>query len=346
MFRFAHSDYLNLLYLLPLLVAVYFYYSYLRNKSLKDFASLEMRKILFPKYSRKKRVLKFTIKLFAITLIIFGLAAPQFGSKIEEVKQVGIDVFIALDVSLSMTAEDIKPNRLEKAKYEITQLIKKLNGDRIGLIVFAGQAYVQIPLTTDYSAAKLFLDAVSTESVPVPGTAIADAIELSIKSFKKDASSQKAIILITDGEDFQGDLKAAVKDAKSKGILIYAIGLGSAEGVPIPIYNKAGEKVGYKKDLNGNVVLTKLNEKTLKEITSATGGKYYRGSNTEDELAKIYNDLAHLKKAEFGAKKITDYEDRFYYLLIPAILLLVIESFIPESKSELLSKLVEQNESE
>ncbi len=344
MFRFAHSEYLTLFYLLPLLAVVYWYYSRWRNNTLKKFSDPGMKNVLFPKFSSKKRLLKFSLKLFAIALIILGLANPQFGSKIEDVKQVGIDVFIDLDVSLSMTAEDIKPNRLEKAKYEISKLIRRLNGDRIGLIVFAGQAYVQIPLTTDYSAAKLFLDAVSTESVPVPGTAIADAIELSIKSFKKDANTQKAIVLITDGEDFQGDLKTAIDDAKKKGILIYAIGLGSPEGAPIPIYNKAGEQIGYKKDLNGNVVLTKLDEATLKEITEATGGKYYRGSNTEDELAKIYNDLAHLKKTEFGAKKITDYEDRFYYLLIPAILILLIESFIPESKSELLSKLIEGNE--
>ncbi len=344
MFRFAHSEYLILLYLLPLLVLVHWYYSRWKKRTLKMFAGESMRKILFPKLSGKKDLLKFSLKLFAVALIVFGLANPQFGSKIEEVKQVGIDVFIDLDVSLSMTAEDIKPNRLEKAKYEISKLIRRLNGDRIGLIVFAGQAYVQIPLTTDYSAAKLFLDAVSTESVPVPGTAIADAIELSIKSFKKDANTQKAIVLITDGEDFQGDLKKATAEAKSKGILIYAIGLGSNQGAPIPIYNKNGVQIGYKKDSKGNVVLTKLDEATLKEITSATGGKYYRGSNTEDELAKIYNDLAHLKKTEFGAKKITDYEDRFYYLLIPALLILLIESFIPESKSELLSKLIEENE--
>ncbi len=344
MFRFQHSEYLMLLYILPFLAALYWYASYRRSKKLKEFARQKMSGVLYPKFSAKKRLVKFSLKFLAVTLIIFALANPQLGSKIEEVKQVGIDVYICLDVSLSMQAEDIKPNRLEKAKYEISKLIDRLRGDRLGLIVFAGNAYVQIPLTTDYAAAHLLLNAVDVNSVPEPGTAIASAIKLAIDSFKKDAETQKAIVVITDGEDHQGDLKPVIEEAKKKGILIYTIGLGSPAGVPIPIYNSAGQKIGYKKDRHGNVVLTKLDEATLKEIADESGGKYFRGTNTEDELEKIYNDLAHLKQTEFGATRITDYEDRFYYPLILAILLLIVENLIPGTKSEILSKLLAKNE--
>ncbi len=344
MFRFEHSEYLMLLYLLPLLLLLYWYASKRGRTKLKKFAQTGMANVLYPTLSSKKKAIKFSLKFFAVTLIIFSLANPQLGSKIEEVKQVGIDVFICLDVSLSMTAEDIKPNRLEKAKYEISQLIRKLHGDRIGLIVFAGKAYVQIPLTTDYSAANLLLNAVDVNSVPVPGTAIASAIKLAIDSFKKDAKTQKAIVVITDGEDHEGDLNPVVKEAKEKGILIYTIGLGSPAGVPIPIYNSAGQKIGYKKDRTGQVVLTKLDEATLKQIAEESGGKYFRGTNTEDELQKIYKDLAHLKQTEFGATRITDYEDRFYYPLILAILLLIVEQLIPGTKSKIISKLLEKNE--
>jgi len=272
-------------------------------------------------------------------LILIALANPQVGTKIEEVKQIGIDVYILLDVSKSMLAEDIKPSRLEKAKYEISKLIQRLKGDRIGLIVFAGEAYVQIPLTSDYSAANLFLNAVDVNSVPQPGTAIGPAIELALKSFKYDDGTKKAIVIMTDGEDHQGNLESVLDEANSKDVAIYAIGFGSPAGVPIPIYNEAGVQVGYKKDNQGNIVLTKLNEDILKQITSKCNGKYYRGTNTEDELEAIYNDLAKIEQSEYGSKRITEYEDRFYYFIFPAILLLVIDFFISSNKSPWLAKI-------
>ncbi len=341
-FRFAHSEYLILLYALPIIAFIFFIYYRRRGITLKRFANVEMHKVLFPAFSRVKPIVKFFTAFTVIALIILALANPQFGSKIEEVKQIGIDVFILLDVSKSMTAEDIKPNRLEKAKYDIAKLIHRLRGDRIGLIVFAGNAYVQIPLTTDYSAANLFLSAVDVNSVPQQGTAISSAISLAITSFKQDADTKKAIVIITDGEDHEGELESVIKEAADKGILIYAIGLGSPAGVPIPTYSASGNMLGYKKDRKGEVVLTKLDEATLKEITDKGGGKYYRGSNTEDELEKIYKDLSSLEQTEFGATKITDYEDRFYYLLIPALILLIFEFFVPSTKSRILAKLVER----
>jgi Ca-activated chloride channel family protein len=336
MFRFASPEYLNLLYIvLPALIAIYWLAGRIHRRSMDRFTSKELREVLSPNKGKYKPLLKFGILSFSLLLIILALANPQVGTKIEEVKQVGIDVYIALDVSLSMTAEDIKPSRLEKAKNEISQLIRRLRGDRIGLIVFSGEAYVQIPLTTDYAAANLFLSAVSVKSVPQPGTAVASAIELAVNSFKGDEGTKKTIIVITDGEDHEGDLKKVVDEAVEKGISIYAIGLGSPTGVPIPVYNQSGFRTAYKRDNKGNVVLTKLDETTLQEITRLGNGKYYRASNTSDELEEIYKDLSKIEETEFGATKITDYEDRFYWFLFPAILLILIEFFIPLTRSKI-----------
>ncbi len=339
MFRFAHPEYLHALYALPLLVVLFFLLLKKQRKNLKSFANSELHKALIPKYSRVKSWIKLIIVAVALGLMILAAANPQVGTRLEEVKQSGIDVFILLDVSFSMSAEDIKPNRLEKAKYQISTLINKLRGDRIGLIIFSGDAYVQIPLTTDYSAANLFLSAVDFKSVPQPGTAIATAINLAVNSFDYKTGTQKVIVVITDGEDHEGDIAEAINSALAKDLKIYTIGLGSPDGVPIPIYNSQRQAVGFKKDKDGNTVLTKLNDPILKEIASKGSGKYYRGNNYEDYLNQIYNDLSSLEKTEFGTKKVTDYEDRFYYFLAPAILLLILEFFMTESKSKLFSRL-------
>jgi len=338
MFRFANPEYLNLLYLLPVLVVLFWYLGRNRKKLLQIFADKELHKTLFPTDSNLKRWTKFVLILFALACLIIAAANPQVGTKMQEVKQTGIDVFILLDVSNSMMAEDIKPNRLEKAKYQISNLINKLRGDRIGLIIFAGQAYVQIPLTTDYSAANLFLSAVDVNSVPTQGTAIAAALNLATASFDT-LSTQKVIIAITDGEDHEGDVQKAVDNAVSRDIKIFTIGLGSQAGVPIPFYNNRNQLVGFKKDGNGNTVLTRLDEEVLKKIAYDGNGKYYRGTNYEDYLDKIYTELSELEQTEFGVKKVTDYEDRFYYFLIPALILLLLELFISEKKSPLYARL-------
>jgi Ca-activated chloride channel family protein len=338
MFRFAHPEYLNLLYVLPILVALFWYLGRNRKKLLQIFADKELHNTLFPTDSNLKRWTKFVLILLALACLIIAAANPQVGTKMQEVKQTGIDVFILLDVSNSMMAEDIKPNRLEKAKYQISNLINKLRGDRIGLIIFAGQAYVQIPLTTDYSAANLFLSAVDVNSVPTQGTAIAASINLATASFDT-LSTQKVIIAITDGEDHEGDVQKAVEDAVSREIKIFTIGLGSQAGVPIPVYNNRSQLVGFKKDGSGNTVLTRLDEDVLKKIAYDGNGQYYRGTNYEDNLDKIYTELSELEQTEFGVKKVTDYEDRFYYFLIPALILLLLELFISEKKSPLYARL-------
>lgn len=338
MFRFAHAEYLYLLYLLPIIVLLFWWTYMSQSKLLKAFASDKLQRVLYPLRSGFKNIVKFTLFFTAITMTIFTLANPQIGSKIEEVKQVGIDVYILLDVSLSMKAEDIKPSRLDKAKHEISKLIHRLRGDRIGLIVFSGEAFVQFPLTTDYSAANLFLNAVDVTSVPQPGTAIGPAIDLAMKSFPVEDETKKAIIVITDGENHEGDLNSIVESAVEQGMGIYAIGLGSPAGVPIPLRDASGKQTGYKKDRKGETVLTRLDETTLEEMTELGQGTYYRGSNTDDELDKIYRDLSRIEESEFGATKITEYEDRFYYFLIPAILFLFFELFVSSNKSKLFKK--------
>ncbi|MEJ2195634.1 MAG: VWA domain-containing protein [Ignavibacteriaceae bacterium] len=338
MIKFANPEYLNALYLIPVLAVILSILYKNKNKLLEKFADKELHSVLVPLYSNVKNYLKFGVILIALACAIVAAANPQVGTKLQEVKQTGIDVFILLDVSLSMTAEDIKPNRLEKAKYQISNLIQKLRGDRIGLIIFSGRAYIQFPLTTDYSAANLFLSAVDVNSVPQPGTAIGSAIRLATESFDSSAT-EKVIIAITDGEDHEGDVLESVNEAVGIGIKIYTIGLGSTGGVPIPVYDTRGSMIGFKKDNAGNTVLTKLDEATLKDIASDGKGEYFRGNNYEDYLDKIYNELSELKKSEFGVKKVTDYEDRFYYFLIPAIILLIIELFISEKKSSLYSRL-------
>ncbi len=339
MFRFAHPEYLNALYAIPVLVLLFWYLYRNRSRLLEKFADRKLHRILLPDFSGMKYWFKTGLILFSLILLILAAANPQVGTRVQEVKQSGIDVFIALDVSRSMLAQDIKPDRLDKAKYQISTLINKLRGDRIGLIIFAGQAFVQFPLTTDYSAANLFLDAAGVNSVPEQGTAIASAIDLAVESFDYKTSTQKVIVIITDGEDHEGDIMKAVEGAKDKGIKIYTIGLGSPTGVPIPVYNAQGQQVDYKKDESGNIVLTKLDETTLKQIASAGDGKYFRGSTYEDYLDRIYGDLSSLQKSEFGVRKVTDYEDRFYYFLAPAIILLLIEFFVSERRSVLFDKL-------
>jgi Ca-activated chloride channel homolog len=340
MFKFANPEYLYALYGIPVIVILYWFYRKNRTKLLEKFSERKLHNILFPSFSGLKNTVKFSIIIISLIFLIVAAANPQIGTKMEEVKQTGIDVFILLDVSLSMQAEDIKPNRLEKAKFQIASLINRLRGDRIGLVIFSGEAYVQFPLTTDYSAANLFLSAVDFNSVPQPGTAIASAISLALKSFSKDTPTEKVIIIITDGEDHEGDINSVVKEANDSGVKIFTIGLGSTSGAPIPVYNARGIQTGFKKDKEGNTVLTKLDEETLKQIAASGTGDYFRGSNYEDHLDKIYEDLSELDKAEFGVKKVTDYEDRFYYFLAPAIFLLLFEFFLSERKTRWFSYLV------
>jgi len=333
MLRLAHPEYLYALALVPLLAGGFWLTARLRRGMLGRFGNLALLQRLTPDHGRYKRAVKAALTLAGVVLIAVGLANPQIGTRLQEVKQEGVDIFIALDVSLSMKAEDIRPNRLEKAKFEIRNLIHRLGGDRLGLIVFAGEAFVQFPLTSDYSAANLFLDVIDVDAVPTPGTSIGTAVRRALESFDFDDPTTKVLVIISDGENTEGDADEAAKEAGAKGVLVYAIGLGSPGGAPIPVTNAAGQQVDFKRDRAGQVVVTKLDEGALEEIVAAGRGKYYRGTNTQDELEAIYNDINALQKREFGVKQFTDYEDRFQVFLIGALLLLLADALLSERRS-------------
>ncbi|MCQ2307403.1 MAG: VWA domain-containing protein [Bacteroidales bacterium] len=336
--RFENPQYLYWLLIIPVLVAVYVLIRYWNNKQFKRFANIKLRGYLIPNFSVARANTKFVIFTLIITLLILGAANLQSGSKMEKAKREGIDMFLCVDISNSMHAEDIEPNRLARAKQSINKLISKLGGDRIGIIVFAGNAYVQLPITTDYSAAKMFLSTVDTDLIPTQGTEIGRAIELAVKSFGESENS-KAIIIISDGEDHEnGDAVKAAQEAAKLGIKIYTIGMGLDEGAPIPLYNQYGKKTGYKKDKEGNVVITKLDDNMLRQIAQIGDGIYVRASNSNVGLDKIYDDINKAEKNEFESMVFTDYEDQFQWFVGAAIFLLIIEILLSSGKKGWESK--------
>jgi Ca-activated chloride channel family protein len=338
MIRFVHTEYLYALVLLPVLMGAFWWFGRLRSRAASAFGGATILARLSKEAGRAKRPVKFALLLTAIAFLLIGLANPQIGTRLQEVKQEGVDIMIALDVSLSMKAEDIKPNRLEKAKFEIRNLIGRLAGDRIGLIVFAGEAYTQFPLTTDYSAANLFLDVVDVDVAPVPGTSIGAAIARATESFDLKESATRVVVIITDGENTEGDAFEAAEEAAGKHVLLYTIGLGSPAGSPIPVVNSAGQQTDFKRDRSGNVVVTKLDEASLEKIAAIGNGKYFRGTNAQDELDEIYKNINALQKKEFGVKQFTDYEDRFQYFLFPAFLCLLAEVLVTENRVRWLAR--------
>ena len=325
--------------IIPVLVIIYILFRLGQKRRFERFAHIEMREQLVPSYSSRRSTFKFVIFLLVIVCSILAFANLQSGSKMEEVKREGIDLYIAVDVSNSMNAEDIVPSRMERSKQAINKLISEMRGDRLGIIVFADKAYVQLPITTDYSAARMFLSTVNTSLVASQGTAIAEAINLALKSFPDEAHS-RAIIIISDGEDHENDaaLKAAQEAAK-QGVHIYTIGMGLAEGAPIPLYNQYGHQTGYRKDSQGNTIITRLDEQMLQKIASAGNGLYVRASNSNVGLEKIYDDISKLDKTEIDAKVFTDYEDQFQWFVAAAIILLLIEIFISSGKKAWEKKL-------
>jgi Ca-activated chloride channel family protein len=337
MIRFAHIEYFYLLLLIPVFIGIYWAWSLWRKKALKRFGEITVIKPLMPSFTGTKPFVKFIFLMLAYIFLVIALTDPQVGARLEKVKREGIDIYIALDVSNSMLAEDIKPNRLERAKMAISNLVDRLQGDRIGIIVFAGNAYKQLPLTTDYSAAKLFLSAVDTKIVPTQGTAIGEAINMATESFD-DSKNNKAIIVITDGENHEDDAIEAAKAAAEKGIKVFTIGMGLPEGSPIPIYDRNGNRLGFKKDKSGKTVVTKLNEDMLRQIAAAGNGSYVRASNSSTGLKKILDDINKIQKQEIETRQFTDYEDRFQIFLWATLIFIIIELLISDKKSKLAEK--------
>lgn len=341
MYKFENHIFFYAFGLLPLFIAVYIWYRYRTKKNLKKLGDLELINQLIPNVSNAKKTTKFILFLIGFSFLIFGLCNLQTGSKMQQVKREGADIMICLDVSNSMLAQDLSPNRLERAKMAIENMIDKLQGDRLGIIVFAGEAYVQLPITTDYSSAKLFLESINTKIVPIQGTNIADAINKAVESFGKDEGKNKAIVVITDGENNEEAKESAVsaaEDAANKNIVIHTIGVGSAQGVPIPNMVD-GYAAGYKKDNAGNTVVTKLDAKLLQDIAEASKGVYVQASSADIGLDAILTKIGELDKKQMESKMYSDYEDQFQIFLMAALLLLVIESFISERVSKLWKKL-------
>jgi len=335
MFRFAHPEYLFLLLIIPLLLGVFIYTNILKKRKIKLFGNSEILAQLMPNVSVIRPQVKFYFQLVAILFLIIVLAQPQFGTKVENVKRQGIEVMIALDVSNSMMAQDIQPNRLEKSKQILSKLVDGLSNDKIGLVVFAGDAYTQLPITVDYVSAKMFLSSISPKLVPRQGTAIGSAIDLAIKSFGTKSEAGRAIIVITDGENHEDDAIGAAKLAAENGIALHVIGMGKIDGAPIPVDGT----MSFWKDKDGNVVVSKLNEEMCKNIAEAGKGTYVRADNSNSAYRIINKELDSLAKSDIKTSVFSDYNEQFQSFALFALLLLVVEFFIFNRINKRLSRL-------
>ncbi len=332
--RFATPEYFYLGVFAIALIGLFVLWSARKKKRLLElFADKKLISGLIANFSVQKRRYKYLLLFLGLIFLVLALARPQYGTHMVMLKREGQDVMLVVDCSKSMLAEDMKPNRLDKAKQEVRGLISRLTGDRVGLVAFAGAAFTECPLTLDYSAAQMFVDVLDVDLIPAPGTNIGAAIEAATASFNQKERKNKVMIIITDGEDFGGDIKRAVKEAKVQGIKIYTIGLGKPEGEPIPIRNDRGEMIGYKKDERGELVLTRLDEQMLQEIAADADGRYYHASAGEIALDQIYEDINAMEKKEQKGMLMTQYEDRYQYVLPFAIICFSAEILISERKS-------------
>ena len=329
MFKFAHPEYLYLLIAVPLLLLWFILMNRRQKAALKRLGDLQVMQPLMPAVSGVRRRWHFALQLLALTVCVFMLAGPQFGSKLEKVKRQGAEVMIALDTSKSMLSADIVPSRLDKSKQTLSKLIDGMVNDRVGLIVFAGDAYTQLPITTDYVSAKMFLSTINTDMVPVQGTAIGAAIQLAMRSFNLESETSKAVVVLTDGENHEDDAVAAAKAAFEKGARVHVVGVGSAKGGPIP----TGKSNDYHHDKEGNIVITKLNESMCQEIAQAGGGVYVRADNSNAALKVLLNELDKMNKSDIETTVYTDYDEQFPALAWIALALVLADLFILERKN-------------
>ena len=335
MFKFAHPEYLFLLALVPLLIGVFIYTGILKRRNIRQFGTPDLLAELMPNVSVFRPQVKFYFQLTAIILLIIVLAQPQFGTKQEAIKRQGIEVMIALDVSNSMLSQDIQPSRLEKAKQVLSKLVDGMTNDKIGLIVFAGDAYTQLPITVDYVSAKMFFSSISPNLVPRQGTAIGSAIDLAIKSFGTKGKAGRAIIVITDGENHEDDAIGAAKLAAENDIAVHVIGMGKPDGAPIPVPGT----MSFWKDKEGNVVVSKLNEQMCKDIAQAGKGVYVRSDNSNTAFKVIEKELDTLAKSDIKTTSFSDYNEQFQSFALLALLILIIDFFVFDRKNKRLSKI-------
>ncbi|MDR0872304.1 MAG: VWA domain-containing protein [Prevotellaceae bacterium] len=334
MFKFANPDYLYLLILIPILIILFIGVRIFRKRDIAKFGSAEMMKQLMPEVSAGRQQAKFYLLLAAVALTILMLARPQYGSKFEKVKQRNTEIMIALDISNSMMATDIAPSRLEKSKQILSQLIDNLGDNRIGLVVFAGEAYIQLPITSDLASAKMFLASISPSLISQQGTAIGEAIDVSLRSFSSKKGVSRAIIVLTDGENHEDDAVKSAKKAAKQGIAVYVVGMGTTNGVPIPVENSTD----FKRDRDGKIVITKLNEAMCREIAEAGQGIYVRADNSNAAQKAVSKEIEKLSSTEMETKVFTDFNDHFPLLAWVVLVLLLAEFFILEKRNKLFIK--------
>ncbi|WP_378185982.1 VWA domain-containing protein [Aquimarina sp. W85] len=338
MYLLEEKVYFWLLLVIPLILLLFIGVLIWKKSVQKRFADPRLMKFLSPNTSVFKPLLKVLIISIALASIVIGLVNPKIGTKLETVKREGVDVVFAVDVSKSMLAEDIAPNRLEKSKQLVTQIINSLASDRVGIIAYAGSAFPQLPITTDYASAKMFLQAMSTDMLSSQGTAINEAITLAKTYYNDDEQTNRVLFLISDGEDHEGSASEIAEEASKEGILIYTIGVGSIKGGPIPI-KRNGIVQSYKKDRAGETVITKLNATTLQEIAKEANGTYIDGRSTKDVVTQVTEILQNMDKKEFEAKQFADFQDQFQWFLGFGLLLLILDVFLLERKTSWVKKL-------
>lgn len=336
MFRFANPEYLYLFFLIPLFIGGFIALNLLKKKNVMKFGQLALMKRMMPELSLKRGYLKFWVTLIALSLGIIILARPQFGSKLETLEREGIELVIAIDVSNSMLAQDVVPNRLTRAKQLLTRLIEKRINDKVAIVVFAGEAYIQLPMTSDVQSAKIFLESINTNLVPVQGTVIASAIDISMTCFTNEEEIDRAIILITDAENHEGDAEKAAKQALSSGVQVCVAGIGSISGTTIPV--REGSSL-MRKDSKGEYVVTKLNEQIAKDIANAGGGIYVHVDNTNNALNVLTDHLEKLEKHELEAVTYSDYDEKFRFFAWGMFVLLFVEILIFEKKNRIFKNI-------
>lgn len=339
MIQFDEKIYFYLLAIIPIMVLAFLMLQIWKKKTQRRFADSKLLKRLAPDRSSFKSTLKLILFLLGLSFLVLGLVNPKIGTKLETVKREGVDIVFALDVSKSMLAEDIAPNRLEKGKRIVSEIINQLASDRIGIIAYAGQAYPQLPITTDYGAAKMFLQSMNTDMLSSQGTAIDAAINLASTYYDDSQQTNRVLFIVSDGEDHsESSTAAAVENATQNGIRIFTIGVGEAKGAPIPI-KRNGIVESLKKDNEGEVVITKLNEPILTEIADRGNGEYIDGSNTENAVEYIKGQLDRMDKTEFEAKQFAEYKDQFQWFLAAGFLFLFLDIFVLDRKTQWLKKL-------
>ncbi len=339
------SKYIYLLFIVPFLVLLFLYNQFWKRKKQREFGDLELVKKLSPEKSVFKPILKLVVMLLAIIALIFGLVNPKVGTKIETVKREGIDIVFAMDVSKSMLAEDVAPSRFEKSKQIVSQIINQLGSDRIGIVAYAASAFPVLPITTDYSSAKMFLQSMNTDIVSSQGTSLDEAIQLSATYFDQKSKTSKLLILISDGEDHSEGAEEAAEEANKAGLKIISIGIGTQKGGPIPL-RVNGLVQSFKRNSNNEVVITQLNKESLIRIAKATKGGYVDGTNTKVVLEYVKNTLDKIQKTEFESTQMANFQSQFQWLLGIAFILLFLDIFFLERKTKWVKKLNLFNEKE